>query len=265
MDLVGAPAVRLEGLRLIDIGGDVGQHLRTRIGDDRSAARAHQRMHRQLGDLAAEVPQRRVHRADRAIADDARDQTHGAVDALALQRVLAHQHRLQRTDQLRSVHRRRIGRRAEEGVALQALVGVDAQQAKIAGGRCERAQMVARRRDVVPGEDGQRYVVDLHDESLLRERRGRAQCPLRGKTAGRYRLRCVPSQRGLLPLFLQPQNAIVPASSALNSTGAEAAALVRAVAERLIAALAAGAPPVRLAGLHLHPIRALLRDDRLCA
>jgi hypothetical protein len=34
-----------------------------------------------------------------------------------------------------------------------------------------------------------------------------------------YRPLCVPSQRGLLPLFLQPQNGIVPASSALNSTG----------------------------------------------
>ena len=91
-------------------------------------------MHRQLGDLAGEVPQRRIHRADRAVADDARDQPHRAVDALALQRVLPHQHRLQRTDQLRPVHRRRIGRRAEEGVAFQALVGVDAQQAQIADG-----------------------------------------------------------------------------------------------------------------------------------
>src|SRR5271165_6223244 len=45
----------------------------------------------------------------------------------------------------------------------------------------------------------------------------------------------------------------------------EPAALVRAVAERLIAALATGAPPVRLAGLHLHPKRALLRDHRLHA
>ena len=35
----------------------------------------------------------------------------------------------------------------------------------------------------------------------------------------RYKLRCVPSQRGLLPVFLQPQKEIVPASSALNSTG----------------------------------------------
>src|SRR5689334_5292536 len=31
--------------------------------------------------------------------------------------------------------------------------------------------------------------------------------------------RCVPSQRGLLPVFLHPQNGIVPDSSALNSTG----------------------------------------------
>src|SRR6478609_1830399 len=38
-------------------------------------------------------------------------------------------------------------------------------------------------------------------------------------TVGRYRLRCVPSQRGLLLLFLQPQNGTVPASSALNSIG----------------------------------------------
>ena len=163
MDLVGAPAVGLEGLRLIDVGGDVGQHLRTRIADDRGAEGAHQRVHRQFGDLAGEVPQRGVHRADRAIADDAGDQTHAGVDALAFQRVLPDQHRLQRADQLRTVHRRRIGRRAEERVALQSLVGVDAQQARDCWWTgSQRAEVIARCRNAVPGEDGQRYVVDFH-------------------------------------------------------------------------------------------------------
>ena len=94
--------------------------------------------------------------------------------------------------------------------------------------------------------------------------------PARARWAGLPRIRpqtrlWVPSQRGCLPVCLQPQNATVPVSSALNSIGAEPAALVRAVAERLIAALAARAPPVGLAGLHLHPVRALLRDNRLHA
>ena len=162
MDLVGAPAVCLERLRLIDIGRDVGQHLRARIGKDRSAACAHQRVYRQLGDLAAQIPQCSVHRPDRAVADNARHQSHGAVDALALQRVLPHQHRLERPDKLRSVHRRGIGRGTQKRVAFQSLVCVDAQQAEIAGGRGQRAKVIARRRDAVPRDDGQRYVVDLH-------------------------------------------------------------------------------------------------------
>ena len=162
MDLVGLPAVRLEGLRLVDVGGDVGQHLRTGIAEDRRAVRPHQRVHRQAGDLAGQVPQRGVHRADRAIADGAVDQPHAAMDALALQRVLPHQHRLQRADQLRPVHRRRIGGRAEERVALQPGVGVDTQQAEIAVADRGGARVVVGRRDVVPGEDGQRDVVDFH-------------------------------------------------------------------------------------------------------
>src|SRR5690348_12605186 len=56
--------------------------------------------------------------------------------------------------------------------------------------------MIPRCRNAIPGEDGQRYVIDLHGND-----------------------RCVPSQRGLLLLFLQPQNDTVPLSSALNSTG----------------------------------------------
>src|SRR5579859_5441635 len=45
----------------------------------------------------------------------------------------------------------------------------------------------------------------------------------------------------------------------------EPAAAMRPIAERLAGALAAGAPPVRLAGLHFHPVRAFLSDRRLCA
>ena len=163
MDLVGLPARRLERLRLIHIGRDVRQDLRTGIGRDRGPKGPHQRVHRHPGDLAGEVPQRRIDRADRAIADGAVDQPHAGMDPLALQRVLAHQHRLQRADQLRPVHRRRVGRRAEERVSLQT-----AHRCECATGRgcCRRrggAGVVIGRRDIVPGEDRQCDIIDFHD------------------------------------------------------------------------------------------------------
>lgn len=43
---------------------------------------------------------------------------------------------------------------------------------------------------------------------------------------------------------------------------AEPGALVRAIAERLLATLAARAPPIGLAGLDIDPIRAFLRAQR---
>src|SRR6266542_4104142 len=46
---------------------------------------------------------------------------------------------------------------------------------------------------------------------------------------------------------------------------AEAAALVRAIAEGLVAALATGTPPIGFAGFHIDPVWALLCDDRLRA
>ena len=140
MDLVRLPAVRLKSLRLVNIGGDVWQ----------------------ARDLARQVPQRSIDSTDRAIADGTIDQPHAAVDALAFQRVLAHQHRLQRANQLRPVHRRRIGGRPQESVPLQPGIGMDPQQPEIAVADSGRAGVVVRRRDVVPGEDRQRDVVDFH-------------------------------------------------------------------------------------------------------
>src|SRR5580704_12128949 len=89
------------------------------------------------------------------------------MDALALQRVLSHQHRLQRADELRAIHRRGVGRRAEESMPLQPLIRVDAEQPEAAGGRGKRAEVIARCRDAVPCEDGQRYVVYFHGVSSV--------------------------------------------------------------------------------------------------
>jgi hypothetical protein len=116
-------------------------------------------------DLAGKIPKCCVDRADGAVADGATDQPHAGVDALALQGIAAHQHRLQRSDQLRSVHRGGITGRAQEGVALQPGIGVNSQQTEIAAGGGGRALMIDRDWNVVPGKDRQRDVVDFHGAS----------------------------------------------------------------------------------------------------
>ena len=121
-------------------------------------------------------------------------------------------------------------------------------------------------RDVVPGEDGQRDVIDFHGwfpsgacmpaarpvrpvrRAPGHRRLTAACCGIRRSAAG---CRCACSRRTTRRRLL-----------GVELHRREAAALVRAVAERLLAALAAGAPPVRLPGLDIDFIGALLGDHR---
>jgi hypothetical protein len=77
--------------------------------------------------------------------------------------VLAHQHRFDKSDQRASIGFRRVDGRPEEGVAFDAVVRCDAQEAKIAVARnILRPWRIPGRRNIVPGKQSQLDVIDLH-------------------------------------------------------------------------------------------------------
>jgi hypothetical protein len=81
--------------------------------------------------------------------------SHRRVQLLARERVLAHQHGLEEPDQRAGIGLRRIVGGAEESMALDAVIGPDAQQPEIAAARgVVRPLRIAGRRDVFPGEQG---------------------------------------------------------------------------------------------------------------
>ena len=163
MDLVGAPAGRLVMPGLLDIGLGRGVDLGAGIGGDLVARRADQAMDRQPRRLAGNVPQRDVAGADRAHRGGPGARPQEAVEALAVERVLTHQDRLQKADQARPVEARRVRRGAEKGVAGDAVIGRDRQQPEIAlAGRSRRVMAIDRRRNALPGEQGQADIGDLH-------------------------------------------------------------------------------------------------------
>ena len=162
MDLVGSPARRLELQRLFGIGRSRGQHGGARIGRHRLAVGAEQAMDRLAHRLAQKVPERDVDRADGAHAGRALLLPQLGHQSLAMHRVLAHQHGLEMRDQPLPVRGRRVRGRAQERISLDAVVGADAQQAERARAGEPAHLAVLRRRDVVPGEQGQRDVGDLH-------------------------------------------------------------------------------------------------------
>jgi hypothetical protein len=148
---------------LFDIRLGRGVDLRAGIGRDPVAAGAEQAMDRQARFLAGDVPQCDVDGADRADRRDAGAPPEQAIEALAVERVLAHHQRLQEADQARPVEACWVRRSTEEGVALDPLIGREPQQAEIAlPGRARGMVAVNRRRDALPGEQGQGDVGDLH-------------------------------------------------------------------------------------------------------
>ena len=163
MDLVGVPPRPLVMPGLFGIGLARAVDLRAGIGPDLVAAGADQLMDRQPRLLPGDVPQRDVDRADRAHRGDPGARPEEAIEALAVERVLTQQQRLQKANEARPVEACRVRRRAEKGMALDALVGGDAQQAEIAlAGRPRRMMAVDCRRDALPAEQSEGDIADLH-------------------------------------------------------------------------------------------------------
>jgi hypothetical protein len=78
-------------------------------------------------------------------------------------RVPADQDRLEEADQPEGIGLGGVGGRAQEGVALDARIGGDAQQAQVAASPgVLRALGLAGGRNVVPGKQGKLDSIDLH-------------------------------------------------------------------------------------------------------
>ncbi len=133
MDLVGRPAVGLEPRRLLGIGLLGRQDGGAGIGGRAIAVGAEQPVDRHPRHLARDVPERDVHGADgaqRRLPRLSREEP--LVEPLAVERVLSHDDGLQRGDQRLAVQVRPAHRRAEKGVALDTLVGLEREQTELA-------------------------------------------------------------------------------------------------------------------------------------
>jgi hypothetical protein len=148
---------------LLDIFLGRGVDFGAGIGGDVVARGADQPMDRHAGRRAGDVPQCHVAGADRPNRRGADACPQETVEALAVERVLTHQDRFQKTDQARPIEARWVRGSAEKCVPGDALVGRDGKQAEIAlAGRPRRMMAVDRRRNALPREKGQGDVGDLH-------------------------------------------------------------------------------------------------------
>src|SRR5262249_58795897 len=94
--------------------------------------RAEEQADRLPGPLARDVPERDVDGADRAIRRRAVALPERLIQALAIERVLTHHDGLEELDQRLPIQMRTALRRAEERVALDAVVGLDREQPELA-------------------------------------------------------------------------------------------------------------------------------------
>jgi hypothetical protein len=76
------------------------------------------------------------------------------MNAFPLQGILAFEHRFERADKLRSVHRRGIAGAAQESMTFDAGIGADAQEAEVGFGGVAQAAVIVRQRDARPLEEG---------------------------------------------------------------------------------------------------------------
>jgi hypothetical protein len=117
----------------------------------------------QPGDLAGQVPEGDVHRADGAQGGDPVALPQRLPQPLALQRILAHHHGLQVLDERFGVEVRAPHGRAQEGVALHAVVRAQGEQAQLALAReAAGVTSVLCGRDAVPREQRELEIGDLH-------------------------------------------------------------------------------------------------------
>src|SRR5678815_1004754 len=125
-------------------------------------------MDRLVGDLARDVPERDVHGADRPVGRRAIALPETLIEALAIERVLAHHDGLEELDQRLAVQVRAALSRAQERVALDAVVGFDREQAELAlAAETAGVPAIRRRGDIGPGEQSKRDVGDLHSGAPL--------------------------------------------------------------------------------------------------
>src|SRR5260370_30416086 len=96
-------------------------------------------------------------------------------------------------DQPLPVGGRRIRRRTEEGVAFDTVVGGDAQQAERARARELAVLTILRGRDVVPGEERERDVGDLHGVVSLEDQYRLAPCPTKPELNSPRPASCAPA------------------------------------------------------------------------
>ena len=149
--------------RLLGIGFRRGEHGGAGIGGCARPGRAHQAVDRQARRLAGDVPERDVDGADGPPGGVAVARRQPEIELLPVERVLAHHLRLEEADERLRVACRTPAGGAEEGMALHAVIGAQRQQAELATARkAPRMLAVGGRRDVVPGEKSEGYIVDLH-------------------------------------------------------------------------------------------------------
>ena len=164
MDLVRGPSFGLEHRGFLGVRLLRGEHGRARVRGHAVAIRPEQLVDRQLRDLAGDVPERDVHRADRPVGRRAVALPEPLIESLAVERVLAHHDGLEELDQRLAVQVGAALRGAEERVPLDAVVGFDGQQAELAlAAEPAGVPAVGGRRNIGPGEEGQRDVGDLHE------------------------------------------------------------------------------------------------------
>src|SRR5262249_9789288 len=89
------------------------------------------------------------------------------------ERILAHHERLELLDERLAVQMRAAHRRAEEGMALYAVVRLDGDQPELAGaGEATCVPPVRGRGNAAPAEQRERDVGDLHETVPFRRARG---------------------------------------------------------------------------------------------
>src|SRR5437773_3167771 len=164
----GANAVKPPGeysvaLRLLRIRLRRREHRRARVGGHPVPVGAEQPVDRQPRDLPRDVPERHVHRTDRAERGRAAPLPHRLVESFALERILPEHHGLQGLNQRRRVEMGTAHRRAEERVPLDGGVGLHGEQPELAlPSEAPGVPPVLGRRDSAPREERECDVGDLH-------------------------------------------------------------------------------------------------------
>ena len=183
VDLVRRPAVGLVLCRLLCVLLRRPEHGGAGVGRNAVPVRAQQLVDGQAGDLARDVPQSDVHRADGARGRVAAAGLQPLVQPLPVQRVLAKHDRLQVLDQRLAVEPRAAAGGAQEGVAFHALVRRDLDEPELARAtEPAREPPVAGRRDALPVEEREREIRNLH--CFVLPNGSRAQAPFEAAPGG---------------------------------------------------------------------------------